>query len=98
MAMTIETIGDLLEKTPSSPLSGPTVDIDSEVSLHKEVLQSVIHLLNSDQSLVGLTVVTSGGKTEGILSRNILQDYLRQQMEEEGGNARGPLPGIPLSP
>src|SRR6266566_1450284 len=101
MAMTIETIGDLLKQTPSSPLSGPTVDIDSNVSLHKEILQSVLHLLNSDQSLVGLTVLSSEGKIEGILSRNSLQDYRRQQREEEGGRARGDLigqlGGIPLS-
>jgi len=100
--MTMKTIGDLIKQSKSSPLNGPTVDIDSTVSLHKKAMRSVIRLLNSDQSLAGLTVLNSEGKIEGTVSLHVLLDYLREQVKEEGGSAErdliGQMAGIPISP
>lgn len=91
--MTMETIGDFVQQNNSSPLNGPTVDIDSIVSFHKVALRNVIRLLNNEPSLVGLTVINAEGKVEGTVSRHGLRNYLRQQDKEEGGHAERDLIG-----
>ena len=71
--------GELLHLSTDPVPTGPTLAVDADMMLEDMVLDVVNRHFLADESLVGLAVIASDGKTLGVIPLNTFLDYLEAQ-------------------
>jgi hypothetical protein len=77
--MTSITFEELLHKSTDPVPTDQTLAVDANLMLEDSVLDAVNQHFLADESLVGLAVIASDGKTLGVIPLNTFLDYLQAQ-------------------
>jgi hypothetical protein len=77
--MTSMTFEELLHQSTDPVPTGQTLAVDADIMLEDSVLDAVNQHFLTDESLVGLAVITPDGKTLGVIPLNTFLDYLEAQ-------------------
>ena len=73
---------ELLNQNREQTLSESVLEIEADLPLVGEVLDSIKKLLTENSSIAGLEVLTIEEKTLGFISREALFDYIKVQLLE----------------
>ena len=98
--MTNITFEELLRQSTHPVPSGQTLAIDAAMTLGDSVLDAVNQHFLEDESLVGMVVIASDGKTLGVIPLNTFLDYLEAQQNNNTrvrGGGLDRLAGNPVS-
>ena len=93
--MTSMTFEQLLKQHTDPVPTGQTLAVDADMTLEDMVLDVVNRHFLADESLVGLAVIASDGKTLGVIPLNTFLDYLEAQQSDTSRVRGGGLDRLP---